>query len=206
MQEDYSKLSDVDLVSLAREEHQEAYTVLITRYEPELRKIAHKYFLQRAEYDDLLQEGRISIYRAVQSFDSQSGHPFEHFVRMCIKRRMIDTLRAHNRRKHTGFNSAYSLDTSLSDETENTYLDRMTTGSDPAQIVIDVQEARSIIKDLTKNLSQMERQVFAYHFVEGYKQQEVVETLGINPKAIDNAIQRIKKKTAVYKARHSRVS
>ena len=203
MQEDNKTITDQDLITLARANHQEAYTILIKRYEPEIRKIACKYFLQRAEYEDLLQEGRIAIYRAVQSYDC--GHPFEHFVRMCIKRRIIDTLRSHNRRKHSGFNSAYSLNSNLADDNEHTFLERMPSGSDPAQTVMDVQEARSIIKDLTKNLSEMERQVFAYYFVAGYKQQDLVKTLGIKPKALDNAIQRIKKKSTLFKERYTRV-
>jgi len=196
---------DWDLITMAKSGDQEAYSTLIRRYEPEVRKIACKYFLQRAEYEDLLQEGRIAIYRAVHNFDPDCGHPFTHFIRMCIKRRIIDTLRSHNRRKHTSFNTAYSLHSNLADDNDQTYLERMTTGTDPAQTVIDIQEARSIIKDLTNNLSDMERQVFAYHFVAGYKQQELVQTLGIKPKALDNAIQRIKKKTAVYKDRRSQV-
>ncbi|MDA8441126.1 MAG: sigma-70 family RNA polymerase sigma factor [Peptococcaceae bacterium] len=205
MHQNNSQLSELELVSLAKTGHQEAYTLLIERYEPEIRKIAYKYFLQRAEYDDLIQEGRIAIYRAIQSFDTASGHPFDHFVRMCIKRGLIDTLRSHNRRKHVNLNTAFSLNNNLSDENEHTYLDRMATGTDPAQTVIDLQEARSIIKDLTQNLSAMERQVFAYHFVAGYKPHEMAKTLGLKPKALDNAIQRIKKKTETFRELHNRI-
>ncbi len=201
----FELLEDEDLITRAKDGQQDAYTVLIKRYEPEIRKIACKYFLQRAEYEDLLQEGRIAIYRAVQSFDPECGHPFTHFIRMCIKRRLIDTLRAHNRRKHVTFNTAYSLHNSLADDNEHTYLERMSSGCDPEQTVIDVQEARSIIRDLTNSLSEMERKVFAYHFVAGYRQQELVQTLGLKPKALDNAIQRIKKKTAVYKEQRHKV-
>jgi RNA polymerase sporulation-specific sigma factor len=202
---DFNKLDDQSLIDLAKANHQEAYSALIKRYEPEVRKIASKYFLQRAEYDDLLQEGRIAIYRAITTFDSESGHPFDHFIRMCIKRRLIDALRAHNRQKHANLNSAYSLHTNLGEDNDQTYLERMTSDNDPEQTVLEIHEARSIIKELAQNLSLMERQVFAYHFVAGYKQQELVQTLGIKPKALDNAIQRIKKKTALYKDRYMRV-
>lgn len=202
---EFNTFEDRDLITLAKAGEQEAYTTLIRRYEPEVRKIACKYFLPRAEYEDLLQEGRIAIYRAVQSYDPECGHPFTHFIRMCIKRRLIDTLRAHNRRKHLTFNTAYSLHSNLTEDNDQTYLERMPSDCDPAQTVMDIQEARSIIKELTNNLSKMERQVFAYHFVAGYKQQELVKTLGIKPKALDNAIQRIKKKTALFKERHYRV-
>lgn len=194
--------NDNQLIVDAKSGHQEAYSELIRRYEPEVRKIACKYFLPRADYDDLIQEGRIAIFRAVQSYDPKAGHPFEHFVRMCIKRGLIDTLRAYNRRKHYNLNTAYSLNNNLSTENENTYLDQMASGTDPAQSVIDVQEARAVIRELTSHLSDMERQVFAYHFVVGYKPQEMVRTLGIKPKALDNAIQRIKKKTTIYKERN----
>lgn len=53
-----------------------AMNQLITHYEPEIRKIACKYFLPRADYEDLLQEGRIAIFKAIKSYNPASKIPF----------------------------------------------------------------------------------------------------------------------------------
>lgn len=56
--------------------NKDALNEIIQHYEPEIRMIASKYFLPRADYEDLLQEGRIAIYRAILSYDEESGIPF----------------------------------------------------------------------------------------------------------------------------------
>lgn len=189
------------MLQAARSGDQLALNELIQYYEPEIRKIACKYFLPRADYDDLIQEGRIAIYKAILSYDENSNIPFTHFVRMVIKRKLIDSLRAHNRQKHSNLNDAYSLDNSLSDEQNESFLNTMSDADDPAATVIALDEARLFIQDLSRELSKLERLVFKYHFVAGFKQREVSERLGINPKSLDNAIQRIRRKTILCRSR-----
>ncbi|MHB1407699.1 MAG: sigma-70 family RNA polymerase sigma factor [Desulfitobacteriaceae bacterium] len=180
---------------------QEAFNQLISYYEPEIRKIACKYFLQRADYDDLIQDGRIAIYKAVLSYKLDSKIPFRHFLRMVIKRKLIDSLRAHNRQKHLNFNEAFSLNNSLSDDQEESFLNTMSNMENPETTVIAIDEARGLIQDLSQDLSKLERLVFHYHFIAGYKQREVSERFGLTPKSLDNAIQRIRRKTMQYRSR-----
>ena len=189
------------MLQAARSGDEQAWNELIRLYEPEIRKIACKYFLQRADYEDLIQEGRIAIFKAILSYDIESAIPFTHFLRMVIKRKLIDSLRAHNRHKHSNLNDAYSLDSSLSEEQNESFLSAMSDMEDPATTVIALDEARGFIKDLNKELSKLERLVFQYHFVAGFKQREVSQRLGINPKSLDNAIQRIRRKTILCRSR-----
>ncbi|MDA8228629.1 MAG: sigma-70 family RNA polymerase sigma factor [Desulfitobacterium hafniense] len=195
LENEFSKLK------AARSGDQEAANEIILFYEPEIRRIASKYFLQRADFDDLIQEGRIAIYKAILAFDLDSDIPFLHFVRMVIKRKIIDSLRAHNRHKHLKFNEAYSLNNSLSDDQEDSFLDLITNVVDPETTVIALDEVRTFVKDLTDGFSKLELVVFQYHFVAGFKQREVSQRLGLNPKSLDNAIQRIRRKTQLYRSR-----
>lgn len=189
------------LLKAARSGDQDALNELIRHYEPEIRKIACKYFLQRADYDDLIQEGRIAIYKAILSYENRPDIPFLHFLRLVVKRKLIDSIRAHNRLKHSNFNGAFSLNTPLSDEHEESFLNVVGHSEDPATTVIALDEARSFIQDLSQELSTLERQVFEYHFVAGMKQREISQRLGLTPKSLDNAIQRIRRKTALYRSR-----
>lgn len=185
------------LLDAARSGDQKSLSELIQTYEPEIRKIACKYFLPKADYDDLIQEGRIAIYKAVLAYNDESAIPFLHFLRMVIKRKLIDSLRAHNRQKHVNFNDAYSL----TDNREDGFLNIISDSCDPATTVVALDEARIFIKNLSKELSKLECMVFQYHFVNGLKQREVSERLGLHPKSLDNAIQRIRRKTILYRSR-----
>ncbi|MHB1651952.1 MAG: sigma-70 family RNA polymerase sigma factor [Desulfitobacteriaceae bacterium] len=190
-----------NMLSAARSGDHDALNELIRYYEPEIRKIAYKYFLQRADYDDLIQEGRIAIYKAIFSYESRSDIPFLHFLRLVVKRKLIDSLRAHNRLKHVNLNEAYSLNSPLSDDHEESFLNVVDHSEDPAAAVVGLDEFRSLIQDLSQNFSDLERLVFKYHFVVGMKQREVSQRLGLTPKSLDNAIQRIRRKTALYRSR-----
>ncbi|CAA7601830.1 RNA polymerase sigma factor, sigma-70 family [Acididesulfobacillus acetoxydans] len=182
---------------------EEALNELIVYYEPEIRKIACKYFLPRADYEDLLQEGRLALYKAILSYESGAEIPFLHFLRLVVKRKLIDSLRAHNRLKHLNLNEAFSLNNSLSDEYEESFLNVVGHAEDPAVSVVAMDEARSLIKDLSQGLSDLERLVFKYHFVAGMRQGEISRRLGLTPKSLDNAIQRIRRKTALCRSRQA---
>lgn len=198
-----SSQEEKDMLYAAHSGDDEAFNRLISYYEPEIRKIACKYFLQRADYDDLVQDGRIAIYKAVQSYKLDSNIPFRHFLRMVIKRKLIDSLRAHNRQKHLYFNAAFSLNNSLSEDQDETFLNAMSNMDDPETTIIALDEARNLVQELTQELSQLERLVFHYHFIAGYRQREVTERFGLTPKSLDNAIQRIRRKTMQYRSRQA---
>jgi RNA polymerase sporulation-specific sigma factor len=200
-----SNISDQDkeraMLEAARSGNEEALNLIIVHYEPEVRMIACKYFLPRADYDDLIQEGRIAIYRAILSYDTNLEIPFLPFLRMVIKRKLIDSLRKYTRQKHVNLNNAYSLSNLLSNSEETSFISLLANAEDPAAMVIANDEACSMIHGLNKDLSNLERLVFEHYFIQGFKQREVSERLGLPPKSLDNAIQRIKRKTLQYRSR-----
>lgn len=192
---------EIAMLEAARSGDEEALNCIIEYYEPEVRMIACKYFYPRADYDDLIQEGRIAIYRAILSYDPQLDIPFLHFLRMVIKRKLIDSLRKYTRQKHVTLNNAYSLNNVISDSEDTNFMSLLSNAEDPAATVIANEEARTIINNLNKDFSTLERRVFEDYFIHGFKQAEVSKRLGLQPKSLDNAIQRIKKKTSQYRAR-----
>jgi len=191
------------LLEAARSGDNDALNEIIQYYEPEVRIIASKYFLPRADYEDLIQEGRIAIYRAIISYKDHSEIPFLHFLRMVIKRKLIDSLRKYTRQKHTNLNEAYSLNNIISNSEETSFLELLPNAEDPASKVIANDEIHSMIKDLSKKMSDLERLVFEHYFIKGFKQREVSEHLGLKPKSLDNAIQRIRHKTALYRSQQA---
>ncbi|AGA69381.1 RNA polymerase sigma factor, sigma-70 family [Desulfitobacterium dichloroeliminans LMG P-21439] len=190
-----------DHLEAARSGNQDSLNWIIEHYEPEIRKIAYKFFLHRAEYEDLLQEGRIAIYKAINSYDSDCDIPFLHFVRMVIKRKLIDSLRAHNRQKHINLNEAFSLNNELSDNKVDSFIDFVTNDDDPETKIIALDETRLFLQELMSGFSELELKVFRCHYLIGMKQREITQHLGLNPKSLDNAIQRIRRKVTAYRER-----
>ncbi|KLU67784.1 MULTISPECIES: sigma-70 family RNA polymerase sigma factor [Desulfosporosinus] len=198
---DNAIIDETSMLEAARSGNKEALNQIIEYYEPEVRIIACKYFLPRADYDDLIQEGRIAIYRAVLSYDDHLNIPFLHFLRMVIKRKLIDSIRKYTRNKHVNLNNAYSLNNAISESEETSFISLLPNAEDPATTVIANEEARSIINDINRDLSNLERIVFEHYFLQGFKQRELSEQLGLHPKSLDNAIQRIRRKTVLYRSR-----
>lgn len=192
---------EMAMLEAARSGDEEALNEIIQHYEPEVRMIACKYFLPRADYEDLIQEGRIAIYRAILSYDTKLDIPFLHFLRMVVKRKLIDSIRKYTRQKHVNLNEAYSLNNVLSESEETSFLELLPNIEDPAAMVIANEEAHSMIQALNNDLSNLERLVFEHYFIQGFKQRELSQHLGLHPKSLDNAIQRIRRKTELYRSR-----
>ena len=70
---EYKDLNDYELVYRIRENDIEAENLMISKYEPVLNKVARKYLgiveNVGADIDDLVQEGRIALIKAVDTFD-----------------------------------------------------------------------------------------------------------------------------------------
>lgn len=70
---------------------------------------------------------------------------------------------------------------------------RATWQQNPEEIVIGEESAKNTKRKLISKLSKMETKVLDL-FLKGLTYQEIAERLGKTPKAIDNALQRIKGK------------
>ena len=65
--------------------------------------------------------------------------------------------------------------------------------NNPEQLVIDKETANVLEYTLVGQLSNMEREVLMY-YMKDYNYNQIAKALGKEPKAVDNALQRIKKK------------
>ena len=63
----------------------------------------------------------------------------------------------------------------------------------PEELVIEKEIWKELQRKLEKELSTLERQVLQY-YLEGINYTGIAERMGKEPKSIDNAIQRIRKK------------
>lgn len=190
--------SEQDIESIIKIRNGDTYELegLIQRYQHFVYKKSTPYFLAGAEKEDIVQEGMIGLYKAIKGFDLEKEISFKYFADLCIKRQIITAIKTYNRQKHSPLNSYLSLNKTSSDEED----DREVIEKLDVEIVPDplekitIKETYKRIEDkMSKLLSPFEQKVY-YSYLSGYSYAQIAQNLGSHSKAVDNAIQRIKKK------------
>ncbi len=184
----YDKISDEELLARLREGENSISDYLMEKYKGMVRQKARAMFLIGGDTDDLIQEGMIGLFKAVQDFKPQREASFQTFARLCVDRQIYNAIQTSRRQKHQPLNSYVSLSTEEAREHEEELLTE-----NPESIVIDKENTRALKERIRKQLSAMENQVLDY-YLEGEGYVKIAELLGKSPKAIDNALQRIRAK------------
>ena len=133
-------LDDEELISRFREGETAAMETLMERYKPLARSRANLRFLSGGDADDLLQEGMIGLYRAIQDFDPEKAGDgtFYSFARLCIDRQI---LKAIDRTKTLG-NLAMNSSVPLSEEEFEDYFRQMNVSVRSPELVFFDRENR----------------------------------------------------------------
>jgi RNA polymerase sporulation-specific sigma factor len=190
-------LPDDELVQRAQEGDDAAINALIERYRRFARAKSRGYFIVGGDADDLEQEALIGLYKAVRDFRTDRAQSFRAFVELCVTRQIITAIKTASRRKHEPLNRAVPISGrhpagNPSEVTlEEVPVEDSAPG--PADVVVSVETMARMEATLTDVLSDFELQVLGLH-VAGRSYVEMGEALGRDSKAIDNALQRIKRK------------
>lgn len=183
--------TDEELAALAKDSV-EAEGILLSRYLRLIRCYAVR-FASRGDTDDLVQEGLIALLQAIPQFVPTREKRFSAFAKVCILNRM----RSFVQREQKADAPAEDLIERL--EAMGELVDPVT----PESIFLEkesFQEARMQVMAL---LSEREWEILLC-IMNGASYQQAAETLGISPKSVDNAMQRIRRKMrAVRSADHS---
>lgn len=200
---------DIRLVELARLYDDYAIEELFIKYSPIIKFNASKYFAPGLEREDLIQEGRIGLMNAIRDFNVDKKASFKVFSGICIERNIITAVKAANRKKKQPLNKYKSFDAPVNSDS-NRSRESYHGGSSaegksfyeglqdnkqfsPEEIVIEKESVYEILARLKDVLSPFEEKVFEYRLMR-YTYQEIADKLGRSPKAVDNALQRIREK------------
>jgi RNA polymerase sporulation-specific sigma factor len=193
--------SDEQLISLYREGDGRAMDALLTRYRNFARSKARSYFLVGADKEDIVQEAMIGLYKAVRDFSAERETSFRAFADVCITRQIITAIKMATRQKHIPLNTYVSLSKPLAtdEEPDRALMDVLQPHevTDPAELLISSEELRSMKLAFAEILSDFEIEVL-HLYVEGKSYQEIAALLRRQLKAVDNALQRIKRKVELH--------
>ena len=201
MNNNYNNMSDDELLELINKKDTDALDVLICKYKDLVNSKVNKYFIIGAEKEDIVQEGLIGLYKAIKDYKPDKQNSFKSFANLCIERQLITAIKSSNRQKHMPLNSYLSLnmtafenedgnnDTQIVDVLENTVIE------DPLDTITKKEYFLSVENVIDSSLSDFEKKVLN-RYVQGESYVKIAERLDAPVKSVDNAIQRIRKKTA----------
>ena len=195
------QLDESYLLALAKAGSADAYDQLVRRYYSFVRLKASSYFLMGGDGEDLIQEGLVGLYKAIRDFRTDRESSFRNFAELCITRQIITAVKTATRNKHTPLNGYVSFSSSPAGSSEGeATLDEVLAGApvhDPVNQVISSEELRSLVAHMSTSLSELESRVLSL-YLDGHSYTAVGESLGCDPKTVDNALQRVKRKVGTH--------
>ncbi|MBP5166728.1 MAG: sigma-70 family RNA polymerase sigma factor [Oscillospiraceae bacterium] len=205
--DDFQQLTDEQLQQLARSGAAGAEEYLIAKYARVIRALSRPFFLTGGDSEDLLQEGMLGLISAIRSYNAEGGASFRTYSELCIKRRLLTAVRDANNGKSISLDNCLSLESPLFDENQTllTSAGRGVSLRGPEQILIDREETDKLFRTFTDILSRFEADVMNL-YLSGMSYREIAEQLHRPDKAVDNAVQRIRRKLSRFRETNGDIS
>ena len=203
--EKYDAVADEQLISEFREGNSDIMDYLMVKYKSMVRKKARAMYLIGGENEDLIQEGMIGLIKAVRDYSPSQGASFASFAELCVSRQMYTAIEASKRKKPMPLNSYISLYEAREGADEEKKIPLIDTiepavENNPETLYFGKEFTEVFVEELKENLSALENHVLYLHLL-GTDYRTIAELLGKSPKAIDNALQRIRSKAEKLLAR-----
>lgn len=169
-----------ELLAAARNKDNIAISTIIAQEMPTIRHFASGAARPGLDFDDAVQEGLIGLFNAIQTYETDKNASFSTYASTCIQNAIISAQRMAGRKKHSPLNQSVPLP-----EEEST--------PGPEEQAIVNERVQITLAKIETELSFFERNVL-FLYLEDFSYKEIAEKLGKTPKAIENALQRLRRK------------
>lgn len=180
---------DEALVVHAQQGDDAAYAFLISRYVSLVKSRAFGYRDSDVEPEDLAQEGMIGLTMAIRSYRRGLGASFRTYAGLCIDRAIISAVRLTLRSKEIPSSSLVPIE----DLEEGGHSLSAGLEGDPEWAVLAEDEKGRLRERFARFLSPLELDVLLL-YLGGCSYEEIAERLDSTSKAVDNALQRVRRK------------
>ena len=111
----YKELNDNELISLAKENNEDAINLLHKKYQPLINKKCNKYYKyvknKGVDLADLTQECLVGFEESINNFNPIDNVSFYTFTNVCMDRQLMTEIKRVNRDKNKLLNEAIPLET-----------------------------------------------------------------------------------------------
>ena len=192
----------IDLIKRTKQHDDEAMEKLLQFFKSKVTSISREYFLLGGDFDDIIQEGMIGLYKAIQCYDETKNTNFGAFASLCIHRQIQNAVKNANRKKNSPLNQSlpikYFDGSGSSDEDSVLKLVIADENSNVEQNYIDKEISTIVLSKVKDCLSEEQFQILKL-FINGESYSEIAKKLNISSKQVDNSLQAIKKKLKTIK-------
>lgn len=171
----FSQLSDEQLVKESTTS-QDAIRILIQRYSGFVLARASLFSNSFNETDDLMQEGLMALVSAITTYDLSSVTKFSTYAYVCINNRMKSFISRN-------ISCAGRIDYQIEEYSEVS----------PENILLEKEKIEQFAQIITRHLSDSEWRIFRL-YLKGSTYDNMARHLNITTKAVDNAMQRVRRK------------
>lgn len=195
----YNDSNDHELLYMIRQKDEVALEMLLKKYHNTIMGIVYGMFryarLLRISKEELYSAGMTGFVQAVECYREDLNVSFQSFLKLCVERECRSLLRKHRGLSYSLISGSLSLDMTISED-ENLYLIDTIACTNPdfdPQWQFRYNEAKRSLAEKLSKMTSFEVKVIHYR-LEGYSYAEIAELCSVSSKAVDNALQRIKKK------------
>lgn len=156
---------------------------------PLIKNRAARYSFVGLEQDDFVQEGLIGLFTAVKNYDAGRSASFRTYANLCIHSRMVSCLNDLLSKKHLPLNDYLPIDS-----LNTSHQEILSQGeSDPLEMYLRREEAQIRQEKIKTLLSGLEQETLTL-YLSGHSYEEMAKLLHCTTKAVDNALQRVRRK------------
>lgn len=187
-QQDIRAYSDSVLAQKVKDSSDAAFEEITRRYQGLIGSIAGRYSAAGFDHADFMQEGLLALLSACKSFDqSEEKASFRNYAAVCISNRFMSVIRSTHSKSTIPENIIVPFEEiELSDN----------NSLNPETLIMEQESTKDLLENIRNSLSPLEMDVLR-NYLCGMHYTEIAEKLGITPKSVDNALQRIRKKISV---------
>ena len=138
----------------------------------------------------------IGLYKAVRDFRADKLAQFRSFAELCVTRQIITAVKSATRNKHVPLNDYVSLQRSGADDGSGGCLLDVVADhrvADPERLMLERRTLQFVQREALEGLSDLGLGVLRVYLT-GTTYQEMAMRMGCSVKAVDNALQRAKRK------------
>ena len=175
---------DPRLLVQAKNGEEAALAALIAHFMPAIRSMARGAARPGLDFEDAVQEGYIGLFQALRTYRSQQGAGFDTYAKVCIRNAVLSAVRQAERKKNAPLNRSLELDAAVQEAGPQT---------DPEATAILKEEYNETVSDINTKLSGFEKEALLLS-LDGKSYGEIASALSKSPKAVDNALVRVRRK------------
>lgn len=200
----YKQQGEEEKIRQAQDGDNQAIEMLINENMDIVYAKARYFFIKGLDREDVIQEGLVGLYKAVRDYREDRAASFRGFAQLCIHRQLVSAIKRANRQKHIPLNSSTSIDKSIDfGEGSRSFKEILPNKNENLEEKYIYQEQlKFLFGIIDEQLTELEKEVFM-QYLENKSYQEISSNLDVNIKAVDNALQRARKKIDKIRQTHN---